>query len=179
MLSQRMPQEGFSLVELMIGIVIMAIALAFAIPSYRTWVANTKIRNTSESIQNGLQVARSEAVKRNASVQFVLGAGADWTVGCVTVTANCPAIIQSRPEAEGSSGTVIVTPSDGSTIVFNNFGAMTSPAPGIGTSTQIDVDIDSAVLPASESRELRITVDVGGNVRMCDPSLGVSDPRAC
>lgn len=180
MLIHRMPQKGFSLIELMIAIVIMSLALAMAMPSYRAWIHNSRIRNAAESIQNGLQVARSEAVRRNASVQFVLGAGTDWTVGCVTVNEpNCPALIQSRPTGDGSSDSVVVVPSDAGTIVFNSFGTMSSPVPALGAFTQIDVDIDPGVLPAADSRELRITVDVGGSVRMCDPNLAVGDPRAC
>lgn len=174
-------EHGFTLIELMIGIAIMAIVLALAMPGYKAWIQNTRIRNTAESIQNGLQVARSEAVRRNAAVRFVLGAGSDWTVGCVAASANCPALIQSHPTGEGSSAAIIVTPSDSATIVFNNFGAMTSPTPGVGTFTLIDIDVDPAVLPAAESRELRVTVDVGGNTRMCDPNpaLAASDPRKC
>ena len=57
-------QRGFNLVELTIGIAIVAILFALALPSYSQWSTNAKIRNWAESIQNGLQLTRVEALKR-------------------------------------------------------------------------------------------------------------------
>src|SRR5665647_349794 len=171
--------QGFTLIELMIGITIMGIVLALALPSYKAFIQNTRIRNAAESIQNGLQLARLEAVRHNADVQFILGAASSWTVGCVTASATCPALIQRRVTGEGSSTSIIVTPAPaaGTTIVFDNFGKVKPiPVPA----TQLEVDVDPAVLSAAESRELCITLGVGGNTRMCDPQLKMSsDTRAC
>jgi len=165
--------RGFTLIELMIGIAIMSIVMALAMPSYRTWIQNTRIRNTAESILNGLQVARMEAVRRNVPVQLLFGTGSAWTVGCVTVTATCPATIQSRSSGEGSSTAVTVTSSGGGTFVFDQFGRRSTPAVGAGA-VRLDVT-------ATGGRSLRVTIDVGGNTRMCDPDTGVAttDPRHC
>lgn len=170
--------RGFTLIELMIGIVIMSIVMALAMPSYRAWIQNTRIRNTAEAIQNGLQVARMEAVRRNLPVQLVMGAGSAWTVGCVTVTATCPATIQSHSTGEGSSTAITVTSSGGTTFVFDAFGRRITPAVGTGSTT---LDVASSVLSAADSRPLRVTVDVGGNTRMCDPNTAIAttDPRHC
>ena len=170
--------RGFTLIELMIGIVIMSLVTALAMPSYRAWIQNTRIRNSAESILNGLQVARMEAVRRNIPVQLVFGTGSAWTVGCVTVTATCPATIQSRTAGEGSSAAITVTSSGGNTFVFDQFGRRSTPAAGSGTVT---LDVDTSTLSSAESRQLRVTVDVGGNTRMCDPDTGVAttDPRHC
>lgn len=177
MLSQRAPQEGFSIIELMIAIAILAISLALATPSYRAWIQNTRIRNTAESFQNGLQLARNEAVRLNAPVQFAL-VGTEWTVGCVTATASCPAMIQNRVTEEGGSSAITATASDGNTIVFNNLGRISSPVPASGTAW-LRVDISTAVLSALDSRELCIAVSQGGATRMCDPNTTAPDPRAC
>lgn len=169
---------GFSLIELMITITIVSIFLFLSLPSFSAWLINSRIRNAAESIVSGLQLARNEAVRRNANVQFVKGAGTDssWTVSCVAVTPGCPDInpIQSRATGEGSSSGTTVTPSHGLTVVFNNFGMKSSPAVAL-----INFTIDTTNLPAAESRDLRITVDAGGNVRMCDPNTVLPDPRAC
>lgn len=186
---KRLPshgQWGFSLIELMIAIVVFGIVAALGIPSYRVWIQNTRIRTAAESIQNGLQVARAEAVKRNARTQFVLGLNSAWTVGCsLPVPDNdgdgiddCPAVIQSRSSNEGSSAdiTVITVPAASNIVEFDNFGRVSLlPVPF----TQ--VDLDSATMPAADSRNLRITLGVGGNVRMCDPepTLPITDPRRC
>jgi type IV fimbrial biogenesis protein FimT len=170
---------GFTLIELMTGIAIMAIVMAMGMPSYKTWIQNMRLRNAAESILNGLQLARAEAVRRNASVQFILVTGSSW---CVTATADCTDPIQSRATGDGSSAAITVTAADGTTVRFNSLGRRTLPLPAAGASTAINVDINPAVLSAAESRDLRITVNVGGNIRMCDPNVPVTvppDSRAC
>lgn len=73
-------QRGMSLVEVAIGLAIIGILLAMAAPSYSTWIQNTKIRTTAEAMLNGLQLARTEAVRRNAQIRFQL---------TDTITATC------------------------------------------------------------------------------------------
>ena len=175
-----MRHSGFSLIELMIVLVIVGIGLLVGLPSYANWVANSRIRNAAESIQNGLQLARAEAVRRNASVSFVLAADSGWTLGCVNATAECPAAIQSRAASEGSAGTTAVMSNSltANTVFFNSFGASVTAAGAAGPA-RVDIDVDSATLAAADSRNLRVSIFSGGSVRMCDPNLGGTDPRRC
>jgi len=182
-------QRGFSLVELLIAVALIGILTALGMSGYTAWIQNTRIRNAAESIQSGIQMARAEAVKRNVSVQFDLrGTKSAWTV-CVTpgVPGSCPdpddaTTIQSRVAKEGSSADITVTASDAGPFVFNSFGALTSPAPTAANNlVSIAVDINTSVLSAAESRDLRIVIGVGGITKMCDPALAVggTDPRRC
>lgn len=164
------------MIELMIGLVIMGIVMALGLPSYRTWIENTQLRNTAESIVNGLQRARQESVHRNAPVQLVI-TGTAWALGCVTATANCPASIESKASKEGASASIAVTSDNGTTLAFDAFGRRQTPAAAAGLLT---LSIDSTTLDAADSRNLNITVDTVGTVRMCDPNVtATSDPRHC
>jgi type IV fimbrial biogenesis protein FimT len=166
---------GFTLVELMIGIAIFSITLTFGVSSYRTWVQNTQILNAAESIQNGIQRTRAEAVKRNGNVAFNLGANSSWEISVV----NGGEVIESRSGSEGSKNvTVSVTPVGATTITLSNLGGVVTNADATVTLTQ--VDLDSSVLAPADSRDLRVTIGLGGIVRMCDPNLATgSSPRAC
>jgi type IV fimbrial biogenesis protein FimT len=167
--------SGFSLIELLIAIVILGILAGLAMPSFNIWLQNSQIRNAAESIQNGLQHARTEAVSRNATVEFVLGTGSSWAVNVIGGASNP---IDSRSSAEGSRNvTATVTPAGATTVTFNNFGGLTTNADSSVTLTQ--VELDSAVLAPADSRELRVTIGLGGNVRMCDPNAPATSPTAC
>lgn len=173
--SLRFAQGGVTLIELMIAIIIVSILLTIALPNFAAWVQNAQIRTATESIQNGLQLARAEAVRRNEPVSFILGAGSGWTVSTVAVPGTP---IQSRASGEGSVNvTVTVTPLGATTATFSALGRLTNPTTA---PTQIDLDVPTSILPPSQSKELRINITSGGQIRSCDPSVIASDdPRKC
>lgn len=180
-------QRGVSLIELMIGMIIVGILLSIAIPSFSSWIQSARIRTTAESIQNGLQVARMEAVRHNALVQITLdsliggGTGSDWTVGCVTPTASCPANIQQRSTAEGSTNINISATAN--TVAYNSLGNVTPAGTAVNN---IDIPSDgvctAGAATAGLNKCLRIIVQ-GGKILMCDRSVSTTavppDPRAC
>lgn len=165
---------GFTLIELMVGIAIVGILIMIALPNFTIWIQNTQIRAGAEGILSGLQLARTEAVRRNVSVQLVLGNQTGWTVSLPSTAET----IQSRTELEGSkNATATVTPGGANTVTFNGLGRVVGNADASPSITQIDVD--TAALAAADSRELRIVVGGGGNIRLCDPQVAAGDPRAC
>ena len=161
-------QSGFSLIELLMGIVIIGILMAIAVPSFQTSARNAQIRNAAESIANGMQRARAEAVALNKDVAFSLGSGTSWTVSVVTPASG----IDSRSSSEGSKDvTRTVTPGGATTVTFDNFGSA-KPTNSDSTARLAQVDLTTS----GGTQDLRITVGLGGNVRMCDPNAtsGVS-----
>lgn len=192
-------QGGFSLIELMIGITIVSLLMAMGVPAFNLWIQNTQTRSAAESILNGLQIARSEAVRRNTTVRFSLtdAAGAvAWTVDCVNVTADCPAGIQSRSGSEGSpnaragiSATALPSPIPAgyfdtplaagvglpAGVTFDGLGRM--PTGNVGTDiARIDVTNASN----ASARRMVVMVGTGGQTRMCDPAIALStNPQGC
>ena len=65
---------GFTLIELMIALVILALLAVLAVPMYGEMIANTQIRNASESILMGLRQTQAEAIRLNAPAKFTLSA---------------------------------------------------------------------------------------------------------
>jgi type IV fimbrial biogenesis protein FimT len=188
--------SGFTLIEAMITIAVFALLIMLGLPSMNTWLQNTQIRASAEAIQAGLQLARTEALRRNVPVRFQLvdslaagcalsNTGTNWVVSLADATGTCnavesdalaPQIVQKRSGAEGSSNATVAATS--STLVFNGLGRVSG---GAGLA-QIDVRNPSggACQPAGAMRCLRLTVPPGGQVRMCDPAvMDNTDPRFC
>lgn len=182
-------QRGFSLIELIVGVMIISILAAVGIPSFASWIQNAQLRTAAETITNGLQFARAEAVRRNTNVQFSLtgttNVDSSWSVGCVIPVGDlnadgvddCPAIIQSRNGSEGSRNAVVNA--DTATIVFTALGRNTSN--GDNTINVTNPTGGLCMAAAGSMRCLNIIVTTGGGVRMCNPALPsrLINPQGC
>jgi type IV fimbrial biogenesis protein FimT len=81
-------ENGFTLVELMITLVIAAILLTVAVPSFNTTIKDNRLITDANRLVSSLALARSEAVKhgRTATVcvssdQATCTGETDWTLG--------------------------------------------------------------------------------------------------
>ena len=63
-------QRGFTIIELMVTLGIVGILVAAAAPGYQDWVATTRLNTHTNEFATALHFARSEAVKRNATVSL-------------------------------------------------------------------------------------------------------------
>ncbi|MDZ4101372.1 MAG: GspH/FimT family pseudopilin [Hydrogenophaga sp.] len=192
--------RGISLIEIAITLVILALLIALGAPSFQTWLINTQLRNSAESMSAGLQRARSEAVRRNQSVQFTLvslanpsvldntcaasAVGTSWVVSLDDPSGRCavdasdviaPRTVEKRAAGDGSSAAVVAgvdaAGAAASAVTFNGFGRTS----GANPLAQINVTSNSA-----GTRALRVQISSGGSVRMCDPVVvDAADPRKC
>jgi type IV fimbrial biogenesis protein FimT len=202
-------QQGVSLIEAMVALVIGAVLLAMAAPNFSSWITGTRIRSTAEGVLAGLQYAKSEATTRNTQVRFQLTTSLDgscqrsttstnWVVDVVDADASvdsvenqcnampsdtvAPSILQVRAAAETGSGVALTA--DASQLVFNGLGrqATVSPATTVNTVTiNIAPATGSGTCVSSGGKVtcLRIVVSPAGQVRMCNPSIATGDPQAC
>lgn len=188
-------ERGFTIIELMVAIVVLAVLLAIGAPSFATWSQNAQIRNLSESVLNGLQLARAEAVRRNAPVRFQLTTTLDntcalstsarnWVVSMDSAAGSCastnmadaaaptaPRIIQTRPGSDGSVNAVVAA--DVSSIVFNGLGRVTTTLPVGQTVFNIALSNPTGGACRTASgpmRCLRVVITPMGQARLCDPS---------
>lgn len=188
---------GASLIELMIGISLLAVLVGLGAPSFAEWIRNAKIRSAAESIQAGLQHARAEAVRRNTQARFQLVSSLDS--GCTVVTSGvywlvnltnnttpdgqcgdtpsdttAPFIVQRSPA--GGDGDGLDVNASQYVVSFNGLGRQVkseNPTTAIGTLT-IDVKSASTTCLGTSggtARCLRIVVSPAGQIRMCDPSI--------
>lgn len=175
---------GFNMLELAVVMGVIAIVSTVAFPSFMSMIGNAQIRGVGESMRNGLQLARAEAVTRNQQVRFKLNADNSWEVGCVNVIGdtdgdgveNCPAMITQKAAKEGSSSKIVVTRVGSDNVIFNSFGTQASVAGQLS-----EINIDNTSMSSSDVKKIRVFLPAGGgNVRMCEPAITEpTDPRKC
>jgi type IV fimbrial biogenesis protein FimT len=190
-------QRGVSLIEMMIGLAIVALVMFVGVPAFSGFLQNTKIRNAAETTMSGITLARAEALRRNQTVRFQLvstltsacalsATGMNWIVSLADPTAKCevapsettaPQTIQKKSGTEGTQQIAVAT-LGGSVITFNGLGRVTGAA-----ITQLDFSNSTGTCETAGGtmRCLRITVSPGGQVKLCDPKVDPAgtDPRRC
>jgi len=189
--------RGATLIELMVGMVILAILIALGLPSFSTWLQSAQIRTAAEALQNGLSLARAEAVNRNTTVRFQLTStldnactettsGGNWVVSlddpeslCATPPSEVtpPRIIQTRGNNEGTLNAVIAASQN--TIQFTGLGRVTPVPPGNVTINITNPSGGTCAAVGGNMRCLRVVVSPAGQVRMCDPAFASTDPQGC
>lgn len=125
--------RGFTIVELMMTVAILAILTMLAVPGLRGMLQQQRVKTASFDIYAGLILARSEAIKRNATV-ILTPAGGNWAGGWTTTLTsdlNTP-IARQDP----FSGVTIAGPG---TVTFNGMGRLSGAATSFSvSSTGID-----------------------------------------
>jgi type IV fimbrial biogenesis protein FimT len=75
-------QQGFTLVELIVALAIVAIVLTLGVPGFNDLIRNNRMTAQVNQVVSALALARSEAVKRGASVDVsTTSGGANWKNG--------------------------------------------------------------------------------------------------
>lgn len=195
-------QSGMSLVELMIGLAIVGMLMFVAVPSFSTFLQNSQIRNAAETTMVGLNLARAEALRRNANVRFqfvssltssctLSSTSLNWVVSLSDPTSACdvapsdtnaPLIVQKRSANEGTSN-ITISVTGGTTVTFTGLGRQS----GSGI-TQINFSNARGGLCEHEDTDgtmrcLRVMVSTGGQAKICDPKITTAGPpydsRAC
>jgi type IV fimbrial biogenesis protein FimT len=198
-------QRGFSFIEIVIGLAILGIGIAWAVPNYSMWIQNTQIRTLAESVASGLQMARVEAVRRNGQVEFVLttsdptiasedidlstlgsDTGANWIVRAILPGGGGATDYGFVTGSVGEAGSARAIVKAGDADIAGGRNAVTFD--GLGRVLAANDDgsgpiIKICVRPANPTTGIRVLeIDIGnaGQVKMCDPSVvDINDPRRC
>lgn len=111
---------GFSLIELMVVVSILAIVAAIGYPSFQELLASQRVRAASSALYDSMIAARSEALKGNATASFAL-AGSDLAQGWTIQVGG--QVVHSQSALAGLS----FSPAN-PTIIFGATGRLTSGA---------------------------------------------------
>lgn len=123
----RMTSHGFTLVELMITVAVFAIVAAIAAPAMQAMVAASRLNGATSELVTALQLARSEAIRRNARVTVCASAdgttcsgSGDWNRWIVTGRDNTTGTIDAIRDRSANAELRLSGPGAG--ITFNPSG---------------------------------------------------------
>jgi type IV fimbrial biogenesis protein FimT len=131
----RTKSRGVTLLELMTGIAVLGILISIAVPSFRSFSANSRTTTANNNLVTALAVARSEALRRGDVVRVCGSADMegcsedpDWSTGWLAfVDRNNDGAVDGGDAVvqvwSGPDGGVKVT-ADLDSIAYNSMGMM-------------------------------------------------------
>lgn len=166
--------SGFTMVELLTTLVVLAILLAIAAPSMATFINNSRLRSSQGELVAALMLARSEATKRgtdvtvDAAVRGVTGAefsggwrvfldanrNGQWDAG-EEIIRNYPALSGNQRFGAARGASVVEW------VVFNSRGFLASPG-------RIDFSLCGQ---AGQTKGYKITLDPVGLADVTEKSV--------
>lgn len=118
-LKRQTTSSGFTLIELMVTIAVLAIIVSIAAPNISTQLANQRVKSTAATLANALKEAKVESIIRRQNVKVVY----DATSKTITLKAiNIPPISDTNISVynigKQSTITQTIKPSGATDIVF-------------------------------------------------------------
>jgi type IV fimbrial biogenesis protein FimT len=166
----RYIQHGFTLIEALVAIAIMAILLAVAVPSFSSSGLNSELRSAAGGLLASANLARAEAIKRNAVVNLCVSSNGTtcgtggWEQGWIVVAPASGALgetILQRHEAR-PAGFKISASAAIATVSFQPTGVGATP---------VAFTICRAT-PSPGQQERIVTIDAAGRVTSRRTSTG-------
>ncbi|MDF3931081.1 GspH/FimT family pseudopilin [Pseudomonas citronellolis] len=139
-MSRPKEMAGFTLVELMVVVAIIAIMASIGFPSFRSMLLDNRLSNTTNTLLGALQLARSEAVMQKTSISAcaansdrnACANGTDWSNGAII--------------SRGTAIIRVIAPVSGDITVTSSASSITYAADGTTTAATITI---SDARPAS------------------------------
>ena len=163
--------RGFTLVELMVVLVIVAVLLMIALPSFSVLTYRTKLKSYANEVVTSVYLARSEAIKRNADMTLCVAEEADltckgsgsWEQGWVVIDPN-EVIIRRYP----------ALPTNLVLVEKNSVNSLTFEPSGVGSTQATFTLCQQSGAPVEEKKV--VTVSLTGRPTINTPS---SSPWNC
>jgi len=105
-----MRNGGFTIIELMVTLLVSAILMSIAVPSFRSFVQDSRLSTEANALVYSLTLARSEAVKRDGTVEVCSSSngascGGTWADGWIVCApaAACTTVLQVAASIDSSN----------------------------------------------------------------------------
>lgn len=165
--------RGFTLLEAVIAVALIALVATLALPSFGAALERSRLKAAAEALASDLQEARFEAARRGEALHVELNAGPAWcwsvatAPGCGCGAAACR--LKAATAAEHAGVRLV----EGRSASFAPTGT-TNDAAGVPVPVNAGATFESG-----RGERLRVALSALGRARICAPQAPVAGYPAC
>ncbi len=166
------PAPGFTLLELVIALAIVAILAALSVPTFASLVARQRLHAAVEHLRADIALARQEAGRRAQPVHLVFQPGSPW---CYAIGTGPVGDCQQAVAAPGSGLIKVVRGADqpGVRLLLATPMTLEGRTGGSGRAAGL------ARFASAEGQELQVRLSPLGHASVCAPAAAVAGKPAC
>lgn len=155
----RQANSGFTMIELMIVVAIMAILIALAAPSFNGLIERWRVRDSAEALTSTAYFARSEAIKRGGGI--TIDASGGWNTGWKVSHTQNGTTTELKVNAAPSK--VAIVQSNNKTTLYVDRWGMLSETNG-GAAAAMDIALYPTGKGATDNSAIRLCIASGGRI---------------
>jgi type IV fimbrial biogenesis protein FimT len=156
----RTRARGFTLLEAVLTIALLAIMASLALPSFGGALARHRLRGAAQALATEMALARQAAAGRDAPAYLVARTGDQWCVG-----------VADKPDFDCNGSSV------SHVLRADNFPGVTLIASsgqlGDGTLTRAEAQRATALFASAQGDRLRVTMTPLGRASICSATASV------
>lgn len=182
----KRPNQGFTLLELMITLVVLAVLLSLAAPLLDVF-DKRRVTAATEAMFSDMRFAKSEAIKQSRDISVVVqNDGGSWCMGVTDKDdCDCSETTPTASEActiseDGSDNNRVLrvvrsADFEGATMTSGDFSLAFDSVRG----NLIGVNNNSITMASDKGAQLRVVVSRMGRVRICSPDGSIGGYPSC
>jgi prepilin-type N-terminal cleavage/methylation domain-containing protein len=149
---RRKSNQGFTLIETLVGLVIVGILAAIAAPSLMTWLNNKKVDDVLAQVEGSLREAQSTAIRKNTTCNVLIKTDKITAVATDQVSPEVPSCLPSGwREISGANKNIVISGTGGRP----------------GTIVKFSAKGTTLLTPTTQAVIISRTDDSGDSVKKC------------
>ena len=175
MFLHKRKQKGLMLIELIIGLIIIAILGIIITPSIEIYYQQYRLKGAAETLYDNINNARTTAIQKATTVTLTFTTGSSWCYGISSGVIACACA--SAPSASNCNLGVVSSADYSGTTLATTIGTSTTFNATRGAPNNTGTITFSTTSGGSQSVQLTLTGL--GTSMMCSPSGTVGGYAAC